>query len=70
MLALCLASIPVALAVAILWDSLRPLSTSLLRHRTVSTFHLPRPLMIHVPFMVAVTILTLCLVLVLVSNSR
>lgn len=72
MLALCLASIPLTLASAMLWEAVRPQSPSLHRHRAAAAFRLPafsRPLLIRAPSVVAVTILTVYLVAPLVSNA-
>jgi hypothetical protein len=63
MLALCIASIPLAL----LWEAMRRPSLVSHRHHLPA---LPWPLSIHVPFVVAVVILTTYLVVALVSNTR
>lgn len=64
MLALCLALIPIA----VLWESILPPASSMHRHQTILPA-LPRPLMMHIPFVVAVLVLTFYLVVVMVSNT-
>lgn len=80
MLALCLAAIPLTLMFEMLWESVHPRPLTSHRHRTTaglrSPFHLRalshplgRVLFVHLPFVVAVLILTAYLVVVMVSNT-